>query len=221
MKKLLSILLTLVLLALPMALAEESSSIVVMQGSDSQGIIWTVALNTENQMGCVSLTPADADTTYITGPLAFGDGSFTITDNEDGKDYVFGYQDISATETILTYEPTGSEVQLCVVDQSVLSDTPAEEYYAGIDTNGAQCTMGINWESGEMALAELSTDGTTQVISGTFEAQEDGSLLFTTTDGNSISLFIAKVEDAPNQIDVTVNDATMRMSLVNTAVLGE
>lgn len=56
--------------------------------------------------------------------LRFGDGTFTITDEEDGQDYEFGYQDVSQTETILTYEPTDSEVKLAVVDQSIVNENP-------------------------------------------------------------------------------------------------
>lgn len=78
------------------------TSTVVLQGLDDNGITWTLALNAENAMGCVALTPEGDETTYITGALAFGDGTFTITDEEDGQDYEFGYQDVSQTETILT-----------------------------------------------------------------------------------------------------------------------
>lgn len=45
---------------------EAASSILVMQGTDDNGIVWTIAINTENAKGCVSLTPQGEDTTYVT-----------------------------------------------------------------------------------------------------------------------------------------------------------
>ena len=50
---------------------EAASSILVMQGTDDNGIVWTIAINTENAKGCVSLTPQGEDTTYVTGPISF------------------------------------------------------------------------------------------------------------------------------------------------------
>ena len=62
---------------------EAASTILVMQGTDENSIVWTIAINTENAKGCVSLTPAGEETTYVSGPISFDEGSFTIADEED------------------------------------------------------------------------------------------------------------------------------------------
>ena len=134
------------------------TSTVVLQGLDDNGITWTLALNAENAMGCVALTPEGDETTYITGALAFGDGTFTITDEEDGQDYEFGYQDVSQTETILTYEPTDSEVKLAVVDQNIVNENPNYSVYAGLNRTVHRLQW-IKLEQSEMAIDERSEEG--------------------------------------------------------------
>ena len=191
------------------------TSTVVLQGLDDNGITWTLALNAENAMGCVALTPEGDETTYITGSLAFGEGTFTITDEEDGQDYEFGYQDVSQTETILTYEPTNSEVKLAVVDQSIVNENPNYSVYAGIEPDGTQITMGFDWDNLEMAIDERSEEGQ-NALSGTFSVGEDGqTVTFTTTEGAEVSFTVVDVEGVDNQIDVTLNDTVIRLSLVD------
>ena len=191
------------------------TSTVVLQGLDDNGITWTLALNAENAMGCVALTPEGDETTYITGALAFGDGTFTITDEEDGQDYEFGYQDVSQTETILTYEPTDSEVKLAVVDQNIVHENPNYSVYAGIEPDGTQITMGFDWDNLEMAIDERSEEGQ-NALSGTFTVGEDRqTVTFTTTEGAEVSFTVVDVEGVDNQIDVTLNDTVIRLSLVD------
>ena len=191
------------------------TSTVVLQGLDDNGITWTLALNAENAMGCVALTPEGDETPDITGALAFGDGTFTITDEEDGQDYEFGYQDVSQTETILTYEPTDSEVKLAVVDQSIVNENPNYSVYAGIEPDGTQITMGFDWDNLEMAIDERSEEGQ-NALSGTFTVGEDRqTVTFTTTEGAEVSFTVVDVEGVDNQIDVTLNDTVIRLSLVD------
>lgn len=193
----------------------EESSVVVLQGLDNIGITWTLALNPSEAYACVALTPEGDETTYIAGPLAFGEGTFTITDEEDGQVYEFGYQDVSETETILTYEKTGSEVQLALVDQNVVNENQNYSVYAGIEPDGTQITMGFDWDNLEMAIDERSEDGQ-NALSGTFIVDEDGqTVTFTTTEGAEVSFTVVDVEGVENQIDVTLNDTTFRLSLVD------
>lgn len=197
------------------AAGTEESSVVVLQGLDNLGITWTLALNASEAYACVALTPEGDETTYITGPLAFGDGTFTITDTEDGQDYEFGYQDVSETETILTYEPTGSEVQLAVVDQNVVNENQNYSVYAGIEPDGTQITMGFDWDNLEMAIDERSEEGQ-NALSGTFTVAEDSqTVTFTTTEGAELTFTVVDVEGVDNQIDVTLNDTTFRLSMVD------
>ena len=44
------------------------TSTVVLQGLDDNGITWTLALNAENAMGCVALTPEGEDAYIVTFP---------------------------------------------------------------------------------------------------------------------------------------------------------
>lgn len=188
----------------------------VMQGLDDNGITWTLVLSTTDPYACVALTPPGEETTYVYGEVAYADSSFVITDEEDGADYEFGYQDISETETILTYEPTGSEVQLTFVDQSVMDSNENYSIYAGLESDGTQLTMGFDWDNMEMAVNEKGTDGTEQLLEGTFEVAEDAqTVTFHSNEGVDLEFTVVDVEGVENQIDVTLGDETMRLSLVD------
>ena len=203
---------------------EAASSILVMQGSDENNIVWTIAINTENAKGCVSLTPAEGETTYVTGPITFDEGSFTIADEEDGQDYVFGYEDISETETILTYEPTGSEVKLTYVDQTALADTDVDNYmiYAGTDEEGNQLTFVFDTENTALAISQKKPDGTSETLAGTFEeteGEDSTTLHFTSEAGAESDIVLAPVDGTVKELDITVEGETLRVSMVDTAVL--
>lgn len=200
-------------------MAEEEETL-VMQGLDEQGIVWTLVLSTTYPYGCVSLTPLEEETTYIYGEMEYKEDSFVITDEEDGMQYEFGYQDISDTETILTYEPTGSEVQLSVVDQELMEENENYSIYAGVEPDGTQITMGFDWDTMEMSVDERTAEENVQ-MSGTFEVGEDGqTVVFHTTEGVDLEFTVVDVEYAENQIDVTIEGETMRLSLVDTEALG-
>lgn len=193
---------------------------VVMQGLDDQGITWTLVLSTTQPYACVALTPPEEETTYIYGAVAYNEASFVITDEEDGQDYEFGYQDISETETILTYEPTGSEVKLAYVDQDVMAANENYSIYAGIEPDGTQLTMGFDWENLELAISEKDANGEEELLQGTFEVAEDQqTVTFHTSEGVDIEFTVVDAEDAENQIDVTLNDQTMRLSMVDMSAL--
>lgn len=203
---------------------EAASTILVMQGSDENNIVWTIAINTENAKGCVSLTPADGETTYVTGPITFDEGSFTIADEEDGQDYVFGYEDISETETILTYEPTGSEVKLTYVDQTALADADVDDYmiYAGTDEEGNQLTFVFDTENTALAINQKKPDGTSETLAGTFEeteGEDSTTLHFTSEAGAESDIVLAPVDGTVKELDITVEGETLRVSMVDTAVL--
>ena len=203
---------------------EAASTILVMQGSDENNIVWTIAINTENAKGCVSLTPAEGETTYVTGPITFDEGSFTIADEEDGQDYVFGYEDISETETILTYEPTGSEVKLTYVDQTALADADVDDYmiYAGTDEEGNQLTFVFDTENTALAINQKKTDGTSETLAGTFEeteGEDSTTLHFTSEAGAESDIVLAPVDGTVKELDITVEGETLRVSMVDTAVL--
>lgn len=203
---------------------EAASSILVMQGTDDNGIVWTIAINTENAKGCVSLTPQGEDTTYVTGPISFDEGSFTIADEEDGQDYVFGYEDISETETILTYEPTGSEVKLTYVDQTALADANVDDYmiYAGMDEEGNQLTFVFDTENTALAINQKKPDGTSETLAGTFEeteGEDSTTLHFTSEAGAESDIVLAPVDGSVKELDITVEGETLRVSMVDTAVL--
>lgn len=203
---------------------EAASTILVMQGSDENNIVWTIAINTENAKGCVSLTPAEGETTYVTGPITFDEGSFTIADEEDGQDYVFGYEDISETETILTYEPTGSEVKLTYVDQTALADADVDNYmiYAGTDEEGNQLTFVFDTENTALAINQKKPDGTSETLAGTFEeteGEDSTTLHFTSEAGAESDIVLAPVDGTVKELDITVEGETLRVSMVDTAVL--
>ena len=203
---------------------EAASSILVMQGTDDNGIVWTIAINTENAKGCVSLTPQGEDTTYVTGPISFDEGSFTIADEEDGQDYVFGYEDVSETETVLTYEPTGSEVKLTYVDQTALADENVQNYmiYAGTDTDGNQLTFVFDTENNALAINQKKPDGTSETLAGTYEETEgeNSSVMhFTTEAGAESDLELVPVDELAKEMDITVEGETIRVSMVDTTVL--
>ncbi len=203
---------------------EAASTILVMQGSDENNIVWTIAINTENAKGCVSLTPAEGETTYVTGPITFDEGSFTIADEEDGQDYVFGYEDISETETILTYEPTGSEVKLTYVDQTALADADVDNYmiYAGTDEEGNQLTFVFDTENTALAISQKKPDGTSETLAGTFEeteGEDSTTLHFTSEAGAESDIVLAPVDGTVKELDITVEGETLRVSMVDTAVL--
>ena len=203
---------------------EAASSILVMQGTDDNGIVWTIAINTENAKGCVSLTPQGEDTTYVTGPISFDEGSFTIADEEDGQDYVFGYEDVSETETVLTYEPTGSEVKLTYVDQTALADENVQNYmiYAGTDTDGNQLTFVFDTENNALAINQKKPDGTSETLAGTYEETEgeNSSVMhFTTEAGAESDLELVPVDELAKEMDITVEGETIRVSMVDTKVL--
>lgn len=203
---------------------EAASTILVMQGSDENNIVWTIAINTENAKGCVSLTPAEGETTYVTGPITFDEGSFTIADEEDGQDYVFGYEDISETETILTYEPTGSEVKLTYVDQTALTDADVDNYmiYAGTDEEGNQLTFVFDTENTALAISQKKPDGTSETLAGTFEeteGEDSTTLHFTSEAGAESDIVLAPVDGTVKELDITVEGETLRVSMVDTAVL--
>lgn len=203
---------------------EAASTILVMQGSDENNIVWTIAINTENAKGCVSLTPAEGETTYVTGPITFDEGSFTIADEEDGQDYVFGYEDISETETILTYEPTGSEVKLTYVDQTALADADVDNYmiYAGTDKEGNQLTFVFDTENKALAISQKKPDGTSETLAGTFEeteGEDSTTLHFTSEAGAESDIVLAPVDGTVKELDITVEGETLRVSMVDTAVL--
>ena len=203
---------------------EAASTILVMQGSDENNIVWTIAINTENAKGSVSLTPADGETTYVTGPITFDEGSFTIADEEDGQDYVFGYEDISETETILTYEPTGSEVKLTYVDQTALADADVDDYmiYAGTDEEGNQLTFVFDTENTALAINQKKPDGTSETLAGTFEeteGEDSTTLHFTSEAGAESDIVLAPVDGTVKELDITVEGETLRVSMVDTAVL--
>ena len=203
---------------------EAASTILVMQGSDENNIVWTIAINTENAKGCVSLTPAEGETTYVTGPITFDEGSFTIADEEDGQDYVFGYEDISETETILTYEPTGSEVKLTYVDQTALADADVDNYmiYAGTDEEGNQLTFVFDTDNQALAINQKKPDGTSETLAGTFEeteGEDSTTLHFTSEAGAESDIVLAPVDGTVKELDITVEGETLRVSMVDTAVL--
>ena len=200
--------------------AEESEEAaedqLVMQGVDEQGITWTLVLSTTDPYACVALTPEGEETTYVYGAVAYENDSFVITDEEDGQDYEFGYQDISETETILTYEPTSSEVQLAVVNQDVMEANENYSIYAGVEPDGTQLTMGFDWDNLEMAINEKNIDGEEALMEGTFEVAEDSqTVTFHSSEGVDVEFTVVDVEGFENQIDVTLNDQTMRLSLVD------
>ena len=203
---------------------EAASTILVMQGSDENSIVWTIAINTENAKGCVSLTPQGEETTYVSGPITFDEGSFTIADEEDGQDYVFGYKDISENETILTYEPTGSEVKLTYVDQTALADETAQNYmiYAGTDAEGNQLTFVFDTENSALAINQKKPDGTSETLTGTYEETEgekSSVVHFTTETGTESDLELTPVDNLAKELDITVEGETVRVSMVDTAVL--
>ena len=203
---------------------EAASTILVMQGIDENSIVWTIAINTENAKGCVSLTPQGEETTYVSGPITFDEGSFTIADEEDGQDYVFGYKDISENETILTYEPTGSEVKLTYVDQTALADETAQNYmiYAGTDAEGNQLTFVFDTENSALAINQKKPDGTSETLTGTYEETEgekSSVVHFTTETGTESDLELTPVDNLAKELDITVEGETVRVSMVDTAVL--
>lgn len=111
--------------------------------------------------------------------------------------------------------PTGSEVQLVLVDQNVVNENQNYSVYAGLEPDGTQITRGFDWDNLEMTIDERSEEGQ-NALSGTFTVDEDGqTVTFTTTEGAEVSFTVVDVEGVENQIDVTLNDITFRLSLVD------
>ena len=143
---------------------------------------------------------------------------------EDGQDYVFGYEDISETETILTYEPTGSEVKLTYVDQTALADANVDDYmiYAGMDEEGNQLTFVFDTENTALAINQKKPDGTSETLAGTFEeteGEDSTTLHFTSEAGAESDIVLAPVDGSVKELDITVEGETLRVSMVDTAVL--
>ena len=55
--------------------------------------------------------------------------------------------------------PTGSEVQLVLVDQNVVNENQNYSVYAGLEPDGTQITRGFDWDNLEMTIDERSEEG--------------------------------------------------------------
>lgn len=104
------------------------TSTVVLQGLDDNGITWTLALNAENAMGCVALTPEGDETTYITGALAFGDGTFTVGEDRqtvtftttEGAEVSFTVVDVEGVDNQIDVTLNDTVIRLSLVDMNTL-----------------------------------------------------------------------------------------------------
>ncbi len=206
-----------------------SSSLMTLQGLDDMNNIWTVCMDADSMIGSVVLQIPDEEGAYleensvvVCGPMVVGEDSLTITDDEDGQDYVFGMKDVegSDTEVEMTYEPTESTVILALVDQSTMSEENADmDFYAGFDEDGMQWTVGFDWENSVIALNVMSDEGE-NTVAGTFVDDEAGTLTITQEDGTTFDLAYEPVNgDYKNLILTDDSGTSITVTYVNPEAL--
>ncbi len=208
--------------------AETESSVMALQGVDDQSNIWTVALDTESERGSVCIQVPDEDGTYpeenyvlIAGALQIADDSMTITDDEDGQDYYFGMQSVEGdtVQVDMTYEPTGSVVILSLIDQETIGADENMTYYAGVDENGDQWTVGFDWENSAIAINVMTAEGS-NTVGGIFEDDEAGTLTITTEDGSTETLTYEPINGDWSTLALTdESGTTITVSYINPEIL--
>lgn len=208
---------------------EAVSSIVVMQGIDSQNIIWTLALDVASGRAAVNLLAPAEDGSYsedngttISGNASATDDTLTITDEEDGNDYVFGMESVEGSEddVKMSYEETGSEVILSPVDQAITSQDENMAYYAGLDESGNQWTVGFDFDNSAIALDIRTPDGGENTVAGTFEDDGEGTLTITDENGETADWTYEALDEDWTAITLTDQDgASITVSYVNPDIL--
>ncbi len=207
-----------------------ASTELALQGIDDQNNIWTVAVNAAEQVAVVCLQIPAEDGSYpeenyvvVSGPVAIGEDSMTITDNEDGNDYYFGMKDVegSDTQVEMTYEPTDSVVILSLIDQQTMQENENMVYYAGFDADGAQWTVGFDFDNSIIAINVMTSEGT-NTVAGTFEDDEQGTMTITQEDGSVSTLSYEPVNDDWSSLVLTDESGTsITVSYINASVLDE
>ncbi len=207
---------------------EAASSEFALQGIDDQNNIWTVAINSENQVAAVCLQIPDEDGSYpeenyvvVSGPVEIGEDYMSIKDDEDGLDYVFGMTDVEGTDNQveMTYEPTNSVVILSVIDQETVAKDDNMVYYAGFDENGTQWTVGFDFDNSVIAINAIG-EGGSATVAGTFEDDENGTLTITAEDGSVNTLnYVAENEDWTTLTLTDEDGVSITVSYVNPDVL--
>ncbi len=205
------------------------SATMSLQGIDDQNNIWTVALDSAEMVGAVCLQIPDEDGSYpeenyviVSGPMEIGEDSLTITDDEDGQDYVFGMSDVEGSETQvqMTYEPTESVVVLTVLDENAMEEDNMV-YYAGYDEDAALWTVGFDFDNSVMAINVMTDEGE-NTIAGTFEDDGEGTLTITQEDGTVNTLTYEAANDDWSALTLTDESGTsITVSYINTSVLDE
>ncbi len=237
MKKTLIALATALTLALTpaAAFAEETeasadSDILYLQGVDEDSCVWTVGLDFANEYGVVNLQQPDENGEYLEeneinvfGSMTYDDVSMTITDDEDGLDYVFG---MTSTEdgsgVVMTYEPIESEVTLSIIDSNlVASEDDNMIYYAGFDADGLQWTVGFDFDQSIIAMNVMDSEGNSNTVGGTFVDDEEGTLTITLEDGSEQELYYEWLDDSYNVLQLSDGEDSFVVSYIDTTVLDE
>lgn len=208
---------------------EGAGTMVIMQGLDDQNIVWTVGLDVATGEAAVNLLPPSEDGSYdqansvtVSGPSTTTDDGLIITDEETGTEYTFGMSSVegSTDQVKLTYEETGSEVILSLVDTKEASDDENMVFYAGLDDSGNQWTFGFDFDNSEIAANVKTTDGQEVTQSGTFVDDGEGTLTITDENGEAADWTYEALDENWTAIKLTDQEgASLTLSLVNNDIL--
>ena len=198
--------------------APDYENYLVMQGFDGENA-WTVLLNANDATGTASIASSAEDVEALYGEVTFGDGSFSILDEEDGQEYAFNYEEHDNANLTFSNEDGSTTFDAVFVNPSIAEVINDYYWFAGADSEGDSLTIGISEDLDWIILGYVFADGSEDVFFGMEYDAETG--IATDDDGDEYSISFDFSDDSGLFMSTDFEGEVIDMYFVNPGVFPE